>query len=196
MKVSRDAAARHRRTIVETAGRLFRERGLDGVGLAELMKEAGFTHGGFYNHFASKEALAAEACAAGIAGSNRSHREKLGPEARPGAWARFVDGYLSREHRDNFAAGCSVAGLAADSGRQASVQEGFAAGLEETLAILAGHLGRAGATPVGARRRAVRSLSQLVGALLLARAVRAADPSLADEILDTNRRQLRQKAKA
>src|SRR5882724_11130591 len=78
MRVSREAAARHRRTIVETAGRLFRERGLDGVGLAELMKEAGFTHGGFYNHFASKEALAAEACAAGIAGSNRSHGEKLG----------------------------------------------------------------------------------------------------------------------
>ena len=63
VKVSKEQAAQHRAAIVEAAARLFRERGLDGVGVAEITRAAGLTHGGFYGHFASKEALAQEACA-------------------------------------------------------------------------------------------------------------------------------------
>src|SRR5438874_2908175 len=69
MKVSREQAARNRERIVETAAQLFRERGFEGIGVADLMKEAGLTHGGFYGHFASKEDLIAEASARALMGS-------------------------------------------------------------------------------------------------------------------------------
>jgi len=66
MKVSREQAAENRERIVQVAAKLFRERGFDGVGVADLMKAAGLTHGGFYGHFASKEDLAGEACGRAI----------------------------------------------------------------------------------------------------------------------------------
>src|ERR671937_1457010 len=67
MKVSRAQAAKNRERVVETAAQLFRERGFEGIGVADLMKEAGLTHGGFYGHFASKEDLIAEASARALA---------------------------------------------------------------------------------------------------------------------------------
>jgi TetR/AcrR family transcriptional regulator, transcriptional repressor for nem operon len=67
MRVSRERAAENRDRIVDAAGRLFRERGLDGIGVANLMKAAGLTHGGFYGHFASKEDLEVQACARALA---------------------------------------------------------------------------------------------------------------------------------
>ena len=142
MRVTRQQAEDNRRTILEAAGRSFRERGFDGVGVADLMKAAGFTHGGFYNHFASKDALAAEACADALGRANAALADELrAGEARP--WKRYLTQYLSAEHRDDPAGGCTLAALAADAARSgAGVQTSFAAGIEQVIAILAAYLER------------------------------------------------------
>jgi len=184
MRLTRERAAGNRRAILEAAGRLFRERGFDGVGVADLMRSAGFTHGGFYNHFSSKEALAAEACAAAIDRSNAGLAADLAAGEDSGGWARFVDRYLSTRHRDDPGGGCTMTALAGDASRQAAeVQESFAAGIRAVLDLLAKRL--PGPAP------AARAWSEIVGALILSRAVAAAGPQLADAILDASRSGLR-----
>src|SRR5438309_6694837 len=129
MKVTREEAARNRERIVEAAARRFRERGFDGIGVAEVMKEAGLTHGGFYGHFASKEDLMAEACALALTRSRElwSRRaQAAGGEPLP-ALAHL---YLSTRHRDDPGRGCLVASLGADAARQG---EGVRAALTEGL---------------------------------------------------------------
>src|SRR6202022_3861131 len=105
MRLTQAESERNRKQILEAAGRLFRERGFDGVGVDGLMKVAGFTHGGFYNHFASKEELEAEASAAGTAQAKAGLVESRS-EPRRDAWERFVRRYLSAEHRGDPADGC------------------------------------------------------------------------------------------
>src|SRR5258708_17154104 len=105
MRLTQAESERNRKQILEAAGRLFRERGFDGVGVDGLMKGAGFTHGGFYNHFASKEELEAEASAAGIAKTIAALVEAVS-DPRKGAWGRFVRDYLCAEHRGGPAGGC------------------------------------------------------------------------------------------
>src|SRR2546428_5812587 len=92
MRVTKAQAQANRARIVETASTLFRERGYDGVGVADLMAAAGFTHGGFYKHFRSKADLMAEAAASGF---SQSIANLAGIDG-----AVFVKGYLSRKHRD------------------------------------------------------------------------------------------------
>src|SRR5271168_2869395 len=106
--VSREQAAENRRAILASATQLFRERGVDAVGLSELMKHAGFTQGGFYNHFASKAALVAEVMASAMAdGSAQIARETRAPvDGSTTALRRYVDGYVSSTHRDNVDGGC------------------------------------------------------------------------------------------
>ncbi len=193
MRLTKEQAAENRQQIVETASRLFRERGFDAVAVADLMKAAGFTHGGFYNHFPSKEALAAEACSAAVAGSNGKLSERLEhetPQQESAAWRRYADSYLSANHRDNPARGCPFAALAVDVGRQdREVQEPFAQGLNRAVDILSGHIARVDpseADPEG-RSRALRQWSEMVGALVLARAVAQAEPALSREILHASR---------
>lgn len=99
MKVSKEQVRENRNRIVETASELFRERGYDGVGVAELMSAAGLTHGGFYKHFGSKADLLAEAMNCGFAQS----AEKTQGVSRE----KFVEYYLSRQHRDDMAKGVS-----------------------------------------------------------------------------------------
>jgi len=90
MRVSREQAAENRQRVVETAARLFRERGYDGIGVADLMREAGLTHGGFYGQFESKEQLMAEASASVLQKSLQSWRERIArhPEDPLGAVVR------------------------------------------------------------------------------------------------------------
>jgi TetR/AcrR family transcriptional repressor of nem operon len=176
MRLTKAKAAENRQSIVDAASRLFRERGFDGVGLNDLMKEAGFTQGGFYNHFSSKEALAAEAASAGLQASNA----KLAKADLP----RFIERYLSPRHRDHRSAGCTLASLASDAARQGEqVQARFAEGIDEELNLLARHLGES-------RERAAQLLSQMVGAVILARSVADANPTLSDEILCANQSKL------
>jgi len=192
MRLRQEQVQENRRRIIETAGRLFRERGFDGVGVAELMAAAGFTHGGFYNHFPSKEALAAEVSGDSLARSNESLAAALEEGGKP-AFRRYLGSYLSAKHRDDPAAGCTLAALSSDAGRQKpEVQTCFARGLREVLSLLIGVLGaRGGRGKSGvARQEAVRTYSEIVGAMVLSRAVAAADPALSQEILDASRKAL------
>src|SRR5258708_16310407 len=98
-------AANNRHSIIEASGRMFRERGFDAVPLVDLMKAAGFTHGGFYNHFASKEAITAEACSMVMARSNADLAKTLGGKTsgtsgqkRAKAWRHYLHRYLSLDH--------------------------------------------------------------------------------------------------
>src|SRR3982751_864383 len=108
MKVSREQAARNRERIVEAAAQRFRERGFEGIGVADLMKAAGLTHGGFYGHFSSKDDLIAQALAHTFAAGSSG-----GEDLRA-----YVDAYLSRRHRDDAGGGCPTASLAAAARHQ------------------------------------------------------------------------------
>lgn len=195
MRLTKEQAAQNRRDILEAAGKLFRERGFEGVGIADLMKAAGFTHGGFYNHFPSKQALAAEMCSEAFQRSNAKLAEQL-EQAPDEALRDFVAHYLSPEHRDDPAQGCTLASLAADTGRQPpEVQASVAQGLEQVIQLIAEHLPRASPEPRTAgkaspRERAIQMMSEVVGGLILARAVAAANPEFSDEILEANLRKL------
>ncbi|MGQ9367561.1 TetR/AcrR family transcriptional regulator [Azospirillum sp. ST 5-10] len=183
MRVSREQAAENRRRIVEVAGALFRERGFNGIGVADLMKEAGLTHGGFYGHFASKDDLAAEACTRTLAAA--AERWERTAAAAPGdALAAIAAFYLAPAHRDAPAAGCPIAALAVDVARQGGpARRAFTGGLRPFVELLARCL--PGRSAAAQRRAALASLSGLVGAVILARAVD--DPALSDEILDAAR---------
>jgi TetR/AcrR family transcriptional regulator, transcriptional repressor for nem operon len=202
MKLTREQAADNRRRIIETASRLFREHGFDGVGLADLMKAAGFTHGGFYNHFASKEALAAEAASSGLNFSGLKLSDALLDERKTGrsGLTRFVERYLSSDHRDSRESGCTIAALAGDAAREGKeIQKRFAQGIEEELDIFASYLTKGSkgeASSLSAREHSILLLAELVGAIILARAVAQAKPSLSAEILRTSRRDLAKKPSA
>src|SRR5437868_7121159 len=117
MKVTREQAAASRERILAAASRLFRERGLDGIGVADLMQDAGLTHGGFYGHFSSKEELMAEACANAL-GKSVQRWAKLAEREGARALEALLESYLSKEHRDNPGRGCALATLGADVARQ------------------------------------------------------------------------------
>jgi TetR/AcrR family transcriptional regulator, transcriptional repressor for nem operon len=173
MRVSREKAAENRERIVDTAARLFRENGFDGIGVDAIMKEAGLTHGGFYGHFASKEDLATEA----VTRAFEQAAERQSGFADLGA---FVADYLSERHRTDLANGCTLAALGADMVRQGEgVRRGLTAFLRAQLDHLAGFF-RDG-TAARRRKRAIATAAGLVGALTLARAVD--DAALSREIL-------------
>jgi TetR/AcrR family transcriptional repressor of nem operon len=173
MRVSRQQASENRQRIVEAASRLFRQHGFDGVGVDAVMKEAGLTHGGFYGHFASKDALIAEAMAQALDAS-------LSWQADSTRVGELVEAYLSPRHCADRAHGCAVAALGADYARQpGALRRTVAAGVRRQLDRIAGLFRRG--TPASRRRRAIAAYAGMVGALTLARAVD--DPALADEIL-------------
>lgn len=180
MKVTKTQALENRAHIVETASTLFRERGYDGVGVADLMAAAGFTHGGFYKHFRSKADLMAEAAAVGF---SQSAANLAGADA-----AAFVKEYLSRKHRDSLGAGCTLAALSGDAARQPeAIKQAFAAGIESELAIQAREdVALDKAAQREARAKRIDTLAHVVGALVLSRAC-PDDFPLADEILEVCR---------
>ena len=177
MRVSREQAKANRQRVVETAARLFRERGFDGIGLADLMKEAGLTHGGFYRQFPSKDALLMEAM-------TRAFSQSADQLASRSADQRIA-AYLSKAHRRNPGSGCAIAALGADVARaEAETQAAFAVGVERLLACVGGDDAAGGGA---ARAEAIRTLAALVGALVIARATALGAPELSDEVLTTVR---------
>ncbi|QIY68865.1 TetR/AcrR family transcriptional regulator [Streptomyces sp. RLB1-33] len=195
-RITKEDKARNRQNILEAAGRMFRSEGIDAVGIAELMKEAGLTHGGFYNHFASKNDLAVEVCGASFAASLGGLARTIedGPGQGGSPLERVVAGYLSTAHRDAPDGGCPSASLVTDAGRHSeAVQSAYAEGVEGYLTGFAAEFLREAEEkghdfdPGEARHRAIRLLSEMVGALMLARAVRHVEPELSDEILQTGR---------
>jgi TetR/AcrR family transcriptional repressor of nem operon len=189
MKVTKTQARANRARIVETASTLFRERGYDGVGVADLMAAAGFTHGGFYKHFGSKADLMAEAAASGF---SESIANLAGVDP-----AAFVNEYLSRKHRDALGHGCTLAALSGDAARQPeSIKEAFAAGIESQLATLEREDGALGEKAKReARAKRIDTLAHVVGALVLSRACPDNSP-LADEILEVCRTEILSRIKA
>jgi len=183
MKVTKAQAQANRAHIVETAATLFRERGYDGVGVADLMAAAGFTHGGFYKHFGSKADLMAEAAACGLTSSAAAVAD-LDVHA-------FVSEYLSRAHRDGPGQGCTLAALCTDAARQTdAVKAAFAAGIEARLATPVTQEGQVQRDPdAAARARRIALMAQAVGALVLSRSCPDQSP-LADEILSACRADL------
>lgn len=176
MRVSKAQAQANRALIVDTASQLFRERGYDGVGVADLMAAAGFTHGGFYKHFGSKADLMAESAACGI---SKTLERTQAVDA-----AQFFDFYVSRQHRDSRDAGCTLAALGGDAARQPeNLKAIFADGIGSLLATL-GHneAGADGDVSQEQRARLIGQLAQAVGAILLSRAC-PDDSPLSDEIL-------------
>lgn len=180
MKVTKAQAQANRAHIVETASTLFREHGYDGVGVADLMAAAGFTHGGFYKQFGSKAELMAESAACSLAKT-----AALTAHVEP---AQFVQVYLSREHRDLRATGCTMAALGGDAVRQPeAVRATFADGIESLLALLSTQGAKLDATdPNQARAKAINLLAHALGAVVLSRAC-PDDSPLADEILSACR---------
>jgi TetR/AcrR family transcriptional repressor of nem operon len=157
LRRSREEAARTRKSAVRAASRLFRERGLQEVSVSDVMGALGLTVGGFYRHFESKEALAAEACAAAFSESAL---------ARGGSADAMLRGYLSEGHRDARGAGCPLAALVTDVARQpAAVRDSYTAGVRDGLARLA----KVAPGLSDGERRAL--LAGMVGALAIARAV-------------------------
>jgi TetR/AcrR family transcriptional repressor of nem operon len=196
--VSREEAAENRLAIIAAATQLFRERGVDAVGLSELMKHAGFTVGGFYNHFKSKSALVAEvvasAMAEGAAEFAQAAREPVDDSTT--ALRRYVAYYLSPVHRDNIDRGCPVAGFAGDAPRVgAEAQSHFAAGLDDQITILAGLIAEHGSIASAGEHRTLRERAmglhcEMVGALVLARSVAQTAPEFSSEILASAHRDL------
>lgn len=180
MRVSKAQAQANREHIVETASVLFRERGFDGVGVADLMAAAGFTHGGFYKHFGSKADLMAEAAANSLAQSltNTGELDVSG----------FIDLYVSRDHRDARGSGCTLAALCGDAARQsAELKTTFASGVESTLAALGKNYETGqDAAQEEVRAKMIDTLAHAIGALMLSRAC-PDDSALADEILEVCR---------
>jgi TetR/AcrR family transcriptional repressor of nem operon len=179
----------HARLVAAAAAR-FKERGIDGISLADLMKDLKLTHGGFYKHFNSRDELVTEALQLALAQSGSAMRERLFDRAKPDV-PGFVDFYLDDSHRSGRAAGCAVAALAGDAPRKsAEVQAQFRAQIESNLGALSTALetGDAGLASAEARATALLVLSALYGALMMARAV--GDSPLSREVLQSVRKQL------
>ncbi len=187
MKVSREKAAENHEQIVAAAGTLFREKGFSGVGVADIMQAADLTHGGFYRHFKSKDDLAAHACNAVMARSAATWNRVV-DSAPDRPLAALVDHYLSAPQRDEAGRGCAFAALGADAARQGAPGcAAFAAGLRPLIDILTRLVPNGSKT--ARRRKAISAMSQLVGAMVLARAV--GDKEFSDEILAAAKADLR-----
>jgi len=180
-----------RKRVVKAAAAAVRARGPDGVSVAEIMKEAGLTHGGFYAHFASKDALLAEAIGEAFTQSRRRmplYDEALSDDA---ALEGFVDRYVSAVHRDHPETGCVIAAMSSHIPRQAApVREVFDRGVTGLVAGIAARLTR---TPPEDREELAASLlAEASGAVALARAV--ADRDLSNRLLAQSRRRIKARA--
>ena len=188
MKVTRQKSAENRATLIETAARMFRERGIDGVGVAEISKAAGLTHGALYGQFSSKQALVAEALTHGLA---RSHANMTAP--RPDGAPTLsdqLDLYLSLDHRDNLADGCAMAASASEIARQdEAVSARFAEGFELMVGAVQAAL-KTTKLRADDRARAVTIAAAMIGGVAMARATAKSRPDLSDEIMAAVRRVL------
>jgi TetR/AcrR family transcriptional repressor of nem operon len=176
MKVSKQKAAEHRDDILVGASKLFREKGPRGVGIAQLMKAAGLTHGGFYGQFASKDALFGETVELMLRDAAAEASKAF---ARPDSLGRLAKTYMSSA-RLKGTGDCPIVTLAADMPRSsATVQEAFARGLRAYLSA-----GRDDRISSDEWLASTAGIAMIVGGMLMARAVVAKDPELATAIVN------------
>ncbi len=187
-RVSRKEAEQHREDVINAASRLFLERGIDGVSVPAVMAEAGLTHGGFYGHFPSKEALVAEACTRAFE-DRRSVYEGIGDRNgsdRKAARVEFIKRYTAKTHRDAIGLGCPAAAMCGDIARgnpKGPVSAAFAAGLNMMVEKISPLL--SGKKKAATREETLAQIAMLVGGMVLARSTKGHPVS--DEILQSVR---------
>jgi TetR/AcrR family transcriptional repressor of nem operon len=184
MRYSKEHKLETHARIVKKASVRLRERGAHGIGVADLMKDAGLTHGGFYAHFDSREALLIEAFAYAMdRGTERWRKvaEQTPPEKR---FATIVQSYLTPLHRDDPGRGCTIPTLGAEIARESpKTRRAFAAKLEQMIDMLADQI--PGQPRKAARKRAMAAIATMMGTLVLARI--AGSGEFSDEILGAGR---------
>lgn len=180
MRYSPDHKEKTREKVVKTAARALRREGPERLGVAGVMAEAGLTHGGFYAHFASKDALLSAAVEEAFAHGRRRFAETVEGRSGQAALEAYVDMYVSRRHRDSRERGCPITALAGDIARQdGEVRAAFDKGVRSLTGRLAAML------PDGDDTLAASLLAEMAGAVTLARAV--SDPALSDDLLARSR---------
>ena len=178
--------ASHER-ILEAAARAIRRSGYDGVGVADIMKEAGLTHGGFYAHFDSRDAMLAEAADRAGAESVAAQEQLAASAAPEDALRTLVKAYLSREQVERAETGCPIAALGSEMPRQApEVRRAATRRIKEFIDLVGRHSPNWGQP--GGHEHALATTATMVGALVLARAVD--DPILSDSMLEAARQSL------
>jgi TetR/AcrR family transcriptional repressor of nem operon len=187
MRKSKLETADTRRRIVEVAAREFRSKGIQATGLADLMSEAGLSHGGFYRHFESKDQLVAEACEAGLSAIIDKLDAAAGEHAGSEGFRKIVDAYVSASHRDTPADGCPLAGMGSELARaDKHTREAAARGFDGLVDVLAKRSRRRQHS--AAHSDAVFALSAMIGAVTMARIVD--DPEASAAILQNVREHL------
>ena len=184
MRYSKEHKQETHERIVKRAAVRLREKGAHGIGVADLMKEAGLTHGGFYAHFDSREALVIEAMEHIMQRSTERWR-KLGEQAPPEKrLATIVDSYLNSAHRDDPGHGCAVPTLGAEMARESpKTRKAFATKLEQMIDMLASLI--PDLPPKAARKHAMATIATMMGTLVMARI--AGNSEFSDEILAAGR---------
>jgi TetR/AcrR family transcriptional regulator, transcriptional repressor for nem operon len=184
MRYSKEHKLETHARIVKKASVRLREKGAHGIGVADLMKDAGLTHGGFYAHFDSREALVVEAFCFAMDRSTERWRklvEQMPPDKRLEA---IVDSYLTPLHRDDPGHGCAVPALSAEIARESpKTRKAFAAKLEQMIEMVAAQI--PDVPPKAARKQAMASLATMMGTLVLARVTGTGEFS--NEILGAGR---------
>jgi TetR/AcrR family transcriptional repressor of nem operon len=184
MRYSREHKLETHARIVKKASVRLREKGAHGIGVADLMKEAGLTHGGFYAHFDSREALVIEAFAYAM-DRGREHWRKLAEQVPPNKrFAMVVDAYLTAIHRDDPGHGCAVPTLGAEIARESpKTRKAFAAKLEQMIEMFAEQI--PDVPRKAARKQAMAAVATMMGTLVMARI--AGNGEFSDEILGAGR---------
>jgi TetR/AcrR family transcriptional repressor of nem operon len=191
MKVSREKMAEHREQILAAAAESFREHGFDGISVADLMKEVGLTHGGFYGHFESKEELVALASQRAM-NDTATRWENVVKEADGKPLDALATFYLSRQHSNRPGSGCLFAAIGSDISRQPfSVRKTITAGFQKFIEIITSIT--PGKTKELRRQKAINTYASMIGGMILARSV--ADTALATEILQAVASSLSQSAR-
>jgi TetR/AcrR family transcriptional regulator, transcriptional repressor for nem operon len=185
VRVSKEKAAGNRDALLQAASRLFRQRGIDGVGVADIAREAGLTHGALYAHFPSKDALAAEAFCYGFNVNMAEFAAATGD--RRLAFEDHLDGLFSPDRRDAVETGCPLGASVSEIGRQGCAISGsFTRAFEEMVAMVERSL--ADRLPAPERRRlAVATVTAQIGAIAVSRGVAKTDMALSDEALQAVR---------
>lgn len=187
MKVTKEQAQQNRLALLEAAGQLFKQHGIDGVGVADVCRQAGLTHGALYKHFTDKQDLAAQAFAhafqQGYAPVTQSTRPGLAGAAPQRSFTTYLDRYLSRKVRDDMAKGCPLVSTACETARQGeAVSRSYA---DAFMALRAGVAATLPEDTAPAEREALAStvVAALVGAMAISRGMAKADRAEADAVL-------------
>jgi TetR/AcrR family transcriptional regulator, transcriptional repressor for nem operon len=184
MRYSREHKLETHARIVKKASVRLREKGAHGIGVADLMKEAGLTHGGFYAHFDSREALVVEAFAYAMDRATERWRKLTQATSSDKRLAVLVDSYLTTAHRDDPGHGCAVPTLGAEIARESpKTRKAFAAKLEQMIGMIAEQI--PDLPPKAARKQAIATIATMMGTLVMARI--AGNGEFSDQILAAGR---------